>query len=454
MAGTIIVSDIKTDTDNSFVVRANTGNVLFRVTDTGLDTANSIASGSITSDMIADGTVIAADVADGSITTAKIADGNVTAAKIDTVANTQVTGVMTTSQVADSAITVSKLATTVAGALGTRNLIINGDMRIAQRGSSLATSSSEGYIIDRYLVGSFNGNTVTYSQDTDVPSGYGFTNSMKVTNTTGTAASTFEAIQQRIEGLITSQLDFGSASAKQITLSFWVKSSVTGTYSVGLRNSGNTRGYVADYTISSANTWEKKTVTITGDTTGTWLTTNGIGIRTFFVLGASAGNSTTPGSWSASANMGSTNLSNTWTTTSSATFYITGIQLEVGDTATPFEHRPYDMELARCQRYFVKFGGDSAYTPYGTGNNYSTTNGTMVVKFPVSMRTTPTLTVTTPNRVLSGSVASSVTSMSLGNGGALSAYLDYTSTGLTVGYGSYITSNGSTAGTISFSSEL
>ena len=136
---------------------------------------------------------------------------------------------------------------------GMRNLIINGDMRIAQRGTSLATSSSEGYIIDRYLVGSFNGNTVTYSQDTDVPSGYGFTNSMKVTNTTGTAASVFESIQQRMEGLITSQLDFGSASAKQITLSFWVKSSVTGTYNVGLRNSANTRGYVADYTISSAN---------------------------------------------------------------------------------------------------------------------------------------------------------------------------------------------------------
>jgi hypothetical protein len=135
LAGTIIVSDIKTDTDNSFVVRANTGNVLFRVTDTGLDTANSIASGSITSDMIADGTVIAADVADGSITTAKIADGNVTvdkiasgsittakiadgnvtSAKIDTVANTQVTGTMTTAQVADEAITQAKIASGVAG---------------------------------------------------------------------------------------------------------------------------------------------------------------------------------------------------------------------------------------------------------------------------------------------------------------------------------------------------
>jgi hypothetical protein len=278
-------------------------------------------------------------------------------------------------------------------ALGVRNLIINGDMRIAQRGSSLATSSSEGYIIDRYLVGSFNGNTITYSQDTDVPSGYGFTNSMKATNTTGTAASTFESICQRMEGLITSQLDFGSASAKQITLSFWVKSSVTGTYNVGFRNSANNRGYVADYTISSANTWEKKTVTITGDTTGTWLTTNGIGIRTFFILGASAGNSTSPDTWSASANMGSTNLSNTWTTTSGATFYITGVQLEVGDTATPFEHRPYDMELAKCQRYYNRFGYPFK-TPntgrrIGAGQAPLTTTGIVCIPTPVTMRSEP-----------------------------------------------------------------
>ena len=268
-------------------------------------------------------------------------------------------------------------------ALGVRNLIINGDMRIAQRGSSLATTNSEGYIIDRYLVGSFNGNTVTYSQDTDVPSGYGFTNSMKATNTTGTAASTFETICQRMEGLITSQLDFGSASAKQITLSFWVKSSVTGTYNVGFRNSANNRGYVADYTISSANTWEKKSITITGDTTGTWLTTNGIGIRTFFVLGASAGNSTTPGAWSASANMGSSNLSNTWTTISGATFYITGVQLEADtDTATPFENRPYDMELARCKRYYTKVNGVVFHANIYHGYEFSS-----------PMRTTPSMTL-------------------------------------------------------------
>jgi hypothetical protein len=307
-----------------------------------------------------DGVILASDLADGSVTTAKLADANVT---------------------------VDKIATTVP--LGTKNLIINGDMRIAQRGTSLATTSSEGYIIDRYVVGSFNGNTITYTQDTDVPTGYGFTNSMKATNTTGTAASTFETICQRMEGLITSQLDFGSASAKQITLSFWVKSSVTGTYNVGFRNSANDRGYVADYTISSANTWEKKTITITGDTTGTWLTTNGIGIRTWFILGASAGNSTSPDTWSASANMGSTNLSNTWTTTASATFYITGVQLEVGTEATPFEHKPYDMELARCQRYYGK--GDSANNKHGGLYDGSLYLGEIF--FPTTMRATPTITV-------------------------------------------------------------
>jgi hypothetical protein len=272
-----------------------------------------------------------------------------------------------------------------ASPIGTKNLIINGDMRIAQRGTSLATTSSEGYIIDRYVVGSFNGNTITYTQDTDVPTGYGFTNSMKATNTTGTAASTFETICQRMEGLITSQLDFGSASAKQITLSFWVKSSVTGTYNVGFRNSANNRGYVADYTVLSANTWEKKTITITGDTTGTWLTTNGIGIRTWFILGASAGNSTSPNTWSASANMGSTNLSNTWTTTSGATFYITGVQLEVGDTATPFEVMPYDMQLQRCQRYY-QIVPCNIYIGNGNGYFWST-----AINFPTTMRDDPSV---------------------------------------------------------------
>jgi len=173
------------------------------------------------------------------------------------------------------------------------------------------------------------------------------------------------------------------------------------------------------------------------------------------VAGTTFTSGTLATSWATLSNANRVSSSNVNLADSTSNYInITGVQLEVGDTATPFEHRPYDMELARCQRYYVVFGGDSAYTPYGTGNNYSSTNGTMVVSYPVQMRANPTLTVTTPNRVLSGSANASVTAMSLGNGGRLTSYIDYTASGLTVGQGSYITSNGSTSGTISFSSEL
>ena len=246
--------------------------------------------------------------------------------------------------------------TVVLSRQNTKPLIINGDMVVAQRGTSLATDESEGYIIDRFAVGSFNGNTITFTQDSDVPSGQGFTKSMKATNTTGTAASVFEFICQRMEGLDTAQLDFGTSSAKQITLSFFVKSSVTGTYNVALRNNANDRGYVADYTISSANTWEKKVITIPGDTTGTWLTTNGIGIRTWFILGAGASSQTSPNAWGTSGDSGSSNLTNAFTTTGSATFFLTGVQMEVGNfdanSIAPFQHESFADNLLRCQRYF------------------------------------------------------------------------------------------------------
>ena len=186
MAGTIIVSDIKTDTDNSFVVRANTGNVLFRVTDTGLDAANSIPSGSITSDMIADGTVIAADVADGSITTAKIADGNITAAKIDTVANTQITGTITTAQIADSAITDDKIAavanTKITGTITTAQIADgqiteaklssgagSADQVLTTNGSgTLAWADASGGITQGTAIATTSGNSFSF---TGIPSG-------------------------------------------------------------------------------------------------------------------------------------------------------------------------------------------------------------------------------------------------------------------------------------------
>ena len=285
-------------------------------------------------------------------------------------------------------------------------LIINGDMAVAQRGTSLATDESEGYIIDRFAVGSFNGNTITFTQDSDVPSGQGFTKSMKATNTTGTAASVFEFICQRMEGLDTAQLDFGTSSAKQITLSFFVKSSVTGTYNVALRNNANDRGYVADYTISSANTWEKKVITIPGDTTGTWLTTNGIGIRTWFILGAGASSQTSPNAWGTSGDSGSSNLTNAFTTTGSATFFLTGVQMEVGNfdanSIAPFQHESFADSLLRCQRYlYDPLRGAGSYGVLALGACLSTTVCRAVLSAPVEMRTRPTI-VTSGNLEVAG----------------------------------------------------
>ena len=297
--------------------------------------------------------------------------------------------------------------TAVLSRQNTKPLIINGDMAVAQRGTSLATDESEGYIIDRFVVGSFNGNTITFTQDSDVPSGQGFTKSMKATNTTGTAASVFEFICQRMEGLDTAQLDFGTSSAKQITLSFFVKSSVTGTYNVALRNNANDRGYVADYTISSANTWEKKVITIPGDTTGTWLTTNGIGIRTWFILGAGASSQTSPNAWGTSGDSGSSNLTNAFTTTGSATFFLTGVQMEVGDfdanSIAPFQHESFGDSLLRCQRYlYDPLRGADSFGVLSVGACVSTTVCRAVLYAPAEMRTRPTI-VTSGDLEVAGS---------------------------------------------------
>jgi len=402
LAGTIIVSDIKTDTDNSFVVRANTGNVLFRVTDTGLDTANSIPSGSITSGMIADGTVIAADVADGSITTAKIADANVTNDKIASVATSKLTGTVATAQIADSAITtnkladanvtVGKLATTVP--LGTKNLIINGDMRIDQRnaGASLTVNTAAVvYSVDRlYTYGQAADGVFTVQQVTDAPSG--FINSVKATVTTADAsigASQLYILSQKIEGNNIAHLDWGTANAKTVTLSFWVKSSLTGTFSGSLKNHDGSRAYPFTYTILSANTWEKKSITITGDITGTWLTTNAVGITLTFTLGSGSSRLGTANTWAAANLDGATGTTEV-IATNGATFYLTGVQLEIGDTATPFEQLQYGQQLALCQRYYYKIKGTGGGCLFATGWNGSTTVGYYSITLPVTMRTYPT----------------------------------------------------------------
>ena len=237
---------------------------------------------------------------------------------------------------------------------GTRNRIINGDMRIDQRNAGASvTSAGPIYTVDRWSWYYTSGSGHTIQQNTDAPTG--FSNSLKVTIGTGASPSADHQniIWQPIEGYNVADFGFGAAGASTITFSFWVKSSLAGTFNVWLHNSGDDRSYVSTYTISAANAWEQKTVTVVGDTSGTWLKTNGKGLLVGFSLGCGSNFNATANTWSA-ADYKSTSGATSVVGTSGATFYITGVQLEPGSTATPFERRSYGQELALCQRYYQK----------------------------------------------------------------------------------------------------
>jgi hypothetical protein len=289
-----------------------------------------------------------------------------------------------------------------------RNRIINGGMTIDQRngGAAVTVNSSTNpiYTLDRWQ-GRQEGSSgaFTVQRSTDAPSG--FVNSLIATVTTADASVTSSegyAIYQVVEGFNSSDLGWGTANAQTITISFWVRSSVTGSFSLMLINSAFARNYGALYTINSANTWEYKTVVIPGDTSGTWLTDNGVGIRVGFGLGAGSDRTASVG-WSTPA------VSNTktkvtggvdWIATSGATFYITGVQLEKGSTATPFEFRSIGTELALCQRYYEhSFGANVAAGTATTDGRAilitgTATNNAIVrsIDFCVEKRTAPTMT--------------------------------------------------------------
>lgn len=274
-----------------------------------------------------------------------------------------------------------------------RNRIINGAMMIDQRGTaSTPVTTSSLYVTDRFTQ-AFGNASCSFQQVTDAPSG--FINSLKLTVTTGSApsAGTNNAMLQKIEGLNVADLAFGSAAASTITLSFWVKGSVIGTYAVAFTNSAFNRSYVATYTINSANTWEQKTVTVAGDTTGTWLTTNGIGLTVLWDFGSGTNLNTTAGSWQA-GNYYRTSACTTIASTTNATLQITGVQLEKGSTATPFEQRLYGTELQLCYRYYYK----------NSGNVYACTIGASSAAMwhnPAAYRSTPTMSGTAPGGTLS-----------------------------------------------------
>jgi hypothetical protein len=274
-------------------------------------------------------------------------------------------------------------------------------MTIDQRnaGASVSVDGAGVFTVDRWIGVDGTDGAFTVQQDASAPAG--FTNSIKITVSTadGSLAATQTAqIRQEIEGFNTADLGWGTANAKTVTLSFWVRSSLTGTFGGSLRNSATDRSYPYSYTISVADTWEQKSVTIEGDTSGTWLTTNGIGIRLTFSLGAGTDRSGTAGAWNSNNNVSSTGAVSVIGTLS-ATWYLTGCQLEVGTQATSFEYRQYQQELALCQRYYqssydIGTAAGAATTTGIRGLAYAASgvsSGSGAITFQTVMRSSPTI---------------------------------------------------------------
>ena len=276
---------------------------------------------------------------------------------------------------------------------GRKNMVINGDMRISQRvGTTATTITSGGFVIDRYRCEDNTAGSTTHQQVTDAPPG--FHNSLKVT-VTGTDATVnagdFHYFRHIIEGNNINHLNWGSSNAKTVTLSFWVKSSVTGDHGGSLWNNAFNRSFPFNYTINSANAWEYKSITVPGCPDGTWESGTSRGINIGFVQNVGSTYQGPPGQWNSAGDVGPTNHVNL-TATNGATWYITGIQLEVGRNATDFEHRSYGEELALCKRYYQKIG-DTATNEITLGG-YSVSGSTIYhsIQLPVEMRVVPTLT--------------------------------------------------------------
>jgi len=307
-----------------------------------------------------------------------------------------------------------------AGATVMRNRIINGAMNTDQRngGAAINAAASNAFAVDRWVYFATQSGKVNLQQNAgSVTPPAGFSTYLGVTSTAATtvAASDYYVIAQRIEGPNFVDFAWGSASAQSVTLSFWVRSSLTGTFGGAVNNTGYTRSYPFTYTINNANTWEYKTVTIPGDTTGSWPTNTLSYLAVTFGLGVGSTTSGTANTWAGStlnAPTGATSVVGT----NGATFYLTGVQLELGGTATVFERRNYQQELAMCQRYYQEFGHIIDF--YGNYGGYSPfqTRGYLV-----TMRATPTLSYTT------GSSAGGGSTVNMGTSGGPNGFTSYIS---------------------------
>jgi hypothetical protein len=284
---------------------------------------------------------------------------------------------------------------------GFKNRILNGNMVLDQRNAGAAVTVTAGYSLDRWLAYEGTDGAITIQQVSDAPAG--FSNSLKVTTTTADAsigATQFCYLEQRIEGYNFSDFNFGTASAQSTTISFQVKSSLTGTFGGVIMNNANNRCYPFTYTVNAANTWETETITIAGDTTGTWVgATNGIGLRVIFGLGMGSTYSGTAGAW-VSSEYYSTTGAVAVISTLNATWQVTGVQLEKGSTATSFDYRPYSTELQLAQRYYCKSFSTNTVPADGAAGAIQTTCGPYstaaayvsgIFPYPVVMRSNPSV---------------------------------------------------------------
>ena len=348
---------------------------------------------------------------------------------------------------------------TAATGFGFKNRIINGAMVIDQRNAGASVTitnlAAVTYTLDRWLADITQASKFSVQQNAgSVTPPTGFTNYLGATvgasaNVT-VGASDYFYLGQKIEGYNVADMGFGAAGASTFTISFWVRSSLTGTFGGAVRNGAGNRSYPFTYTISAANTWEQKSITIAGDTSGTWLTTNGAGLQLAFGIGVGTTYSGTAGAWAA-GNFVSATGAVKLIETNSATFYITGVQLEKGSTATSFDYRPYGTELALCQRYYWQCTGNNGYPVmwYGSGANVR-----LLVKHSVTMRTAPSVAKTGTIGIYSATVtdASNITYSSVTND-VDGSIITVTTTGAGASANGLIGYSYGT-GTLQFSSEL
>jgi len=341
--------------------------------------------------------------------------------------------------------------------MGFRNRIINGEMRIDQRGlaGGANVTTANYYGLDRWTVSRNGGAAVIgYGHGTGLAtsSAAGFTDylSTAVNTAASPAASDFSFIRQWVEGLNVADLAWGTSAASSITISFYVSASITGTYAASVRNSAGNRSYVSTFSIAVANSWQYVTLTIPGDTSGTWLKNNEQGLALTFDLGSGSNSNTTAGAWQAGA-FSRTSGCVTPVATSGATFYITGVQLEAGTVASPFERRDYGRELMMCQRYYqTTYNGVVAGTVSTSGNLARYLDGTTAYashsgQFPVAMRATPTMAVYNPNTGAVSSMAADASNpaavaTALGPTG-YRLYVNNVSVGVSVGLSAHYTAN-------------